>query len=124
MTESTPPSSDLMERPIGQKKKRQREEREAKSKQTKELKRATDIQEQKTAVMEKGHELAEHALKVEEEAKNLTTLMTPVESCLEEESQEVLKLMKSRLLKKYREDAENSQDTDNSQGPKQELTWG
>jgi hypothetical protein len=62
--------------------------------------------------MEKGHELAERALKVEEEAKNLTTLMTSVESCPDEESREVLRLMKSRLLKRYREEAEK-QDTDN-----------
>lgn len=111
MPQSDPPAStDLSERPVGQKKsKRQREEREVEAEQTKELKRATDIQERKAAVMEKGHELAERALKLEEEAKSLATLMTSPDSCPDEESREILKLMKAKLLKKYRE-AESSHD--------------
>lgn len=115
MHQSTPPpSSDPSERPVGQKKsKRQREERETEAERTKELKRATDIQERKAVVMEKGHELAERALRLEEQAKNLNTLMTSVESCPDEESREILKLMKSKLLKQYREEAERSQDTEN-----------
>lgn len=105
--QSTPPpeSSASIERPVGQKKaKHQRDDREIEIERNDELKRATDIQERKAVVMENGQKLAERALKLEEEAKNLNMLMTSPESCPDEESREVLKLMKARLLKKYRDE--------------------
>lgn len=111
--ESTIPneSSNLNERPVGQKKaKRQREDREIESERIKELKRATDIQERKAIVLEKGHELAERALKVQEEAKDLKTLMASLDSCPDEESREILRLMKAKLLRQYREEEGDNND--------------
>jgi hypothetical protein len=114
--ESTSPTISS-ERPVGQKKsKRQRDENEIEIERNKELKRATDIQERKADVLQKSYELADRALKLDQEAKaskiyqdDMKILTTSLDTCPDEESKEVLKLMKAKLLKKYRE-LEGAQD--------------